>query len=113
MTEGHDSVSKVLHARQTEDKVTNQERVIDSLNRQNRDIQQELDELKEILEVRDNKLNPQGSRQQLKVIIAKIKAQNDTFAEENRQMTKVISDLKSGKYNESAGARIISEQIQA
>ena len=49
----------------------------------------------------------------VKAMIRKIMQKGDILSDENAQMTRVIESLKSGKFNERAGAQTIADEAHS
>ena len=89
-----------------EEKMQSQSRQIDFLNRQNHELQSEMNEIKELMGICESKDPTNVDRLHLKTLVKTLKQRNETLQEENKQMAGVIDALKQGNFNQSEGAKM-------
>lgn len=77
-----------------EEKMQSQSRQIDFLNRQNHELQSEMNEIKELMGICESKDPTNVDRLHLKTLVKTLKQRNETLQQENKQMAGVIDALK-------------------
>lgn len=90
-----------------QDKIVSQERQIEFINRQNQELLSEMNEIKQLVGIAESKDPTDKDRFHLKTLVRKLKQRNEVLTDENKQMSGVVDALKSGRYNESEGARML------
>ena len=66
-----------------------------------------MNEIKQLVGIAESKDPTDKDRFHLKTLVRKLKQRNEVLTDENKQMSGVVDALKSGRYNESEGARML------
>lgn len=109
-SKGFAAIRENFDQRNAEEKIISQERQIDFINRQNQELLSEINEIKELVGIAESKDPTDRDRFHLKTLVRKLKQRNETLVEENMQMGSVIDAIKSGRYNESASAKMLMSE---
>ena len=71
-----------------------------------------MNEIKELVGIAESHDPTDRDRFHLKTLVRKLKQKCDTLTDQNKQMSGVVDALKSGRYNESEGAKLIFGEQQ-
>ena len=66
-----------------------------------------MNEIKQLVGIAESRDPTDRDRFHLKTLVRKLKLRCDSLADENKQMAGVIDSIKSGRYNETEGAKLI------
>ena len=103
----YDAIRENYDQKTAEDKILSQERQIEFINRQNQELLQEMNEIKQLVGIAESNDPTDRDRFHLKTLVRKLKLKVDSLTDENQQMAGVIDSIKSGRYNESESAKLI------
>lgn len=71
-----------------------------------------MNEIKQLVGIAESRDPTDRDRFHLKTLVRKLKQTNETLSDENKQMSSVIDAIKSGRYNESASAKLLMSETQ-
>lgn len=92
-----------------EETISKHVKQIEFLNEENRRLESEMQEIKELLGICESKDPTDKDRVHLKTLVRSLKKQNDQLKSDSKLMEKTLGDLKTGRFNMAEGGRAVSE----
>ena len=92
-----------------EETISKHVKQIEFLNEENRRLESEMQEIKELLGICESKDPTDKDRVHLKTLVRSLKKQNDQLKSDSKLMEKTLGDLKAGRFNMAEGGRALSE----
>ena len=86
---------------------------MDFLNKQNQDLLQESNEIKELLGMCESKDPTDRDRVHLKTLVRKLKQRNEHLSDQNVELQSIVDSLRSGNYKDSEGAKLIADEAHS